>query len=746
MWEDVTDYLVRASCELGNVDDVGTEASGVDGVVRRLEFTLANDGVIGDPNRASFSPRDQDSPWNRWQNEHQPLLWSGRQVILRVGVESDQESGSTTVIGESVGTGDGSTTQFELARFPVIASTLSVYLNDVETAAYTLDADTGTITFDTAPAAGVSITATYTWLRTEFRGVLGHRISTDGGTVTCEAFDLARILQRTYIREPKEYGSEQGTPVEVVIQQILDDHLGAAAPTLYVPEPTGAVISSVPEPWVVEYMSVWDAIQTAATQIGWYLGYRYSEDDNDFRLTLMEPPVDKDETTAEWHLSWEDDIYAEDVDITDEHIRNRVTVYYRDASGNRQSVTLEDPTSIAEFGVLDMMIEEPNADLIRTEAAAQRLARAALNSLSQLYAETHLSMPYLPGLDVFDGIVVTNPRTSSTADFYAVQSVRFDLDWGTDPPRFRSEVIAAGKVVRGKQRYLDLETRPGSPSKPIDREDLQHLREIKHVPYEIWHRNEMATRFDVIGAFLKDVDDKANFYAARIASGTASDGEFIPLGWDHEPKVIAAPFSAFTYIKDNASVDQKMETVVTNVSPEGFTVHIRTVAVGADQTHSVGQRLSAPNQQWTSEASAPGVREVVVNLRLEKNADMFARASCRITQVYRIEYKEEADPDWTEFGEFSDSADLVNTSYLIRQVIRHRRDRTHILTLPPGTYRIRVTFVSRSISNRVSTIYSWDAFMDVQSWGYKTDELLAGGDVLWFAVEGGAEDVEEEET
>jgi len=740
-WEDVSDHLISASCELGNVDAVGTEASGVDGVVRTLEFALANDGVAGEPDRGSFSPRDQDSPWNQWGAEYSPLLWPGREVILRVGVEADQESGSTTVIGEQVAVADGSEVAFSLDRSPVVPSSVRVYVDNTEVprSAYVAD-DDGTVVFDAPPPPLATITATYTWLRTEFRGVLGQRIRTDGGTVSCEASDLARRLQYTYIYEPAAYGSEAGVPVELVMQQIIDDHMGDDAPLLHVAEPTGAVVSSVPEPWVVEYMSVWDAIQTAATQIGWFLGYRYSEAHNDFVLTLMEPPVDKGIPTADYHLTWTSDIITEDLDIVDEHIRNLVTVYYRDFEGNRLAVTVPDEDSRAEFGTRSMTIEEPNADLIRTETAANRLANAALDSLAQLYAETHLDLPYLPGLDVFDGIVVTNPRVSSTDDFFACQSVRFDLDWSTDVPRFRSEAIAAGRVVRGRQRYLDKETRPGSPGRPIDREDLQHLDEIKYVPYEINHVNEMTTRFDTIGAFLRDADDTENLYAARIAFGTASDGDFIPLGWDHEPKVIAAPFSAMTYIEANKDVDQKMVTTVTNVSPEGFTVNVRTMALGAEQDHAVGQRLGSPNQQWTSSSSAPGVQEIELNLRLEKNADMFARASCVITQTYRIEYREENETEWSLFGEFSDRAGLVNTNYLVRRVIYNRRNRTHILTLPAGSYRIRVTFVSRSISNRVSTIYGWDAFMDVQSWGYKTDELLTGGDVLWFAVEGGAED------
>src|SRR5690606_30844247 len=116
--------------------------------------------------------------------------------------------------------------------------------------------------------------------------------------VTCECRDFAKLLQQTYIEQVRTYGSEQGTPAEVVIQQILDDNLGPGVVQLYCPVSPGFMIT----PYQLEYKTVWDAIQEIAAQIGWYLGYRRDQATDQFKLTFMEPPRSKGIDTADFVL------------------------------------------------------------------------------------------------------------------------------------------------------------------------------------------------------------------------------------------------------------------------------------------------------------------------------------------------------------------------------------------------------------------------------------------------------------
>lgn len=146
-------------------------------------------------------------------------------------------------------------------------------------------------------------------------------------------------------------------------------------------------------------------------------------------------------------------------------IRNVVTVTYRNAAtGDRESVTVQDTDSIATYGPRAMQIEEGDASLIDTPEEAQRLANAALADLKDMTATTQLQMPLLPTLDVFSGIVVTDPRVSSTDDFFGVESVRHILDF--EARQFRTEVVAGGRVVGGHHRWLRMQTRPGANAPP----------------------------------------------------------------------------------------------------------------------------------------------------------------------------------------------------------------------------------------------------------------------------------------
>ena len=395
-WQEITDYVVRVRVNLGDVSGIGTGQSGGDSVVRQAEIELINNR----PEVDSLHPRDQSSSWNLFDAD-----------------------------------GDG------VAEYaPLLWPGRAVWIQ-----------------------AGVSfIGSDYTNWYDVFYGYLGDSIqgTSESGRITLEARDPAKLLQDTYIETVRTYGSDAGTPAETVIQQILDDNLGAEAPMLYVPVSPGFMIT----PYKVEYQTVWDAIQQIAAQIGWWLGYRYWPELGQWRLSLIEPPRAKGPSTYEWSLT-DDDVQVQELDITDRNVRNVITVVYRDkATDNRASVTVSDADSIAEYRRRAMMIEEADASLIDTAAEAQALAEAALSDLKDLSATTRITMPLSPWIDLFDSIQITNPRLSSTSDVYAVESVEhtFDADGG----RYRTEVVASGRVIGARLKWLQMETRPGAGGNP----------------------------------------------------------------------------------------------------------------------------------------------------------------------------------------------------------------------------------------------------------------------------------------
>lgn len=82
------------------------------------------------------------------------------------------DASDNSVTGEAIGTGDGSTTAFQLVRSlgdlvePILAPHIlsAVYLNGIsEASGWSVDSDTGILTFTTAPAVGAAISADFTF-------------------------------------------------------------------------------------------------------------------------------------------------------------------------------------------------------------------------------------------------------------------------------------------------------------------------------------------------------------------------------------------------------------------------------------------------------------------------------------------------------------------------------------------------------------------------------------------------------
>lgn len=311
---------------------------------------------------------------------------------------------------------------------------------------------------DVATTPPGQVPASGDWVRV-FHGHLGDRIKRNGAAVTCECRDLAKLLQDCWIEEVRQYGSEAGVPVATVLQAIMNDNMGADAPVLWVPQATSFMV----KPYQVEYQSVWSALQAVAAQMGWFLGYRWDPGTGEFRLALVEPPRDK--TAPDWAFTADDDIYTQDLDVSDTDVRNVVQIIYRNRTLNeRRTVTVEDATSIAEFGRRAMGIEEGDTSLIDTESEARTMAALALGDLKDMTGSTSIDMPLFPAMDVFSTFTLENRQASDTVDFFAVDSVRHTLDF--EGNKFRTAVIASRKVRGSRARWLRMQTRPGSAGDP----------------------------------------------------------------------------------------------------------------------------------------------------------------------------------------------------------------------------------------------------------------------------------------
>lgn len=445
-WVDVSPHLVRAEVELGDVSSVGTGNSGVDSVVRRMTFTLM-------PERANIPT---------WP------ITAGRDASEVIGDATDVVAQTMdpgyvwydyllntphTMQGDGFAPGDKSSAwnQFNGEYAPLLQSMREAIL-------YVATTDPGV---PPQPTDWVTL----------FHGYLGDSTRTEGSSVTCECRDLAKRLQKAVIEDNQDYGSESGTPAETVIQQIIDNNLGAGVVQLYCPVSPGFMITPYTVDAEQSTKTVWDAIQEVAAQIGWFLGYRWDTTTQAYRLMFMEPPRGKDLDNPDFVLDWEWDFYVHTLDITDKDIRNAIRVSYRDkATGERKSVTVTNQASIDEYGRCFMGIGEADTSHIDTAAEAQAMGEAAASDLGDLSGARSIDMPLLPTMDVFAGVVTRDPRISTDDEFTGVESVRHVIDFGGE--RFRTEVSGTSRVVGGHQRWLDMETRPGSPALPTPPEAI----------------------------------------------------------------------------------------------------------------------------------------------------------------------------------------------------------------------------------------------------------------------------------
>lgn len=177
-----------------------------------------------------------------------------------------------------------------------------------------------------------------------------------------------------------------GTDVEVVIQQILDDNLGAGAVTLWCPVSPGWEIV-----WfLVSRQSTFTEIKALADQIGW--GLRFMDNAGTPELKLFDP--NRATTTSLRSFGPADVDELKSLKVEWQGIRNAIRVIYSDsqdldAGGNpkRKMIERTDSASIAKYGRLFAEIAEGSNSNIDSATESQALADAVLSDLSEPTAD-----------------------------------------------------------------------------------------------------------------------------------------------------------------------------------------------------------------------------------------------------------------------------------------------------------------------------------------------------------------------
>lgn len=268
-----------------------------------------------------------------------------------------------------------------------------------------------------------------------------------------------------------------GTQLEDAIQAVVTEAPGPTIVTLDVPESPDA---SLVEPLAVSHEPVLQATQSLADSIGWSTRYWWNETAGTFLFSLLEPPRDK--TVADWTTGPNRYLDVQELKLDKTDIRNDVTVYYgpKDENGEQEFVHLDDPASIAKYGLLPAVFREGTNSPIQSVAQATAFATAALSDLSEPDA-THAVTDFdLPQIQIWDLIefAPNNVHYNATQKL-AVQAIRREYP---APGVGRITLYCRGKPSAGigtwkrrarEGRFIEAITEP-----PISAYMLFNFREI----------------------------------------------------------------------------------------------------------------------------------------------------------------------------------------------------------------------------------------------------------------------------
>lgn len=395
-WRD----LGRLNANRNWVQQVQVDTERVDQPVASASVYLRRDGPLGE----SLAPLMSQSPLNRLPpDDYAPLLDIGVPIRISVLVLEAGQLPSSVLVSE-----DGEILMTEDEEHLVVG--------------------------DTPP-------------RRIFDGRID-KVAWQEDPIQLSCSDLGAWLMDTQIEETREYGSDEGVPVETVMQEILDDWPSVqGAITLHVPTSPGWLIRK----YAQDRTKVLEAVRNLALQIGWELRYRYDEA-GVYRLTLFSP--DRENTDPLWSIGPQQYYDVRGMDVRLDDIRNVVAVPFFMANGFPDIAVAQDTLSIGRVGRRFMEIQEADTSNIDTMLEATRLAAAVVHDLSTPPVEKELEMdlfwPAQEG-DVYE--LLPNGVHYDEPQRLAVVGVRHELVNGSG----RTTLSLRGRVAGAYQDWLTRE-------------------------------------------------------------------------------------------------------------------------------------------------------------------------------------------------------------------------------------------------------------------------------------------------
>lgn len=223
------------------------------------------------------------------------------------------------------------------------------------------------------------------------------KVNWQADPVTVECRDMGAFIQHAWIEEPVKYNEDNNVWIQDQLQTLLDDSGMLTIPTIVTPVDPVTEVGA----YTQSETNTMDAIEAIAQQIGW--DFRYKYDATGFAVpTFYEP--DRAKTIADDEFYSTEYFEVSNLTVSDVDVRNVVRVYYVDkVDGKVKFVDEIDSASITKYkGRRFMKIGTDSTKLIKTSAAATRLALAAVTELADPFADQEIEGRYYWPVEIGD--------------------------------------------------------------------------------------------------------------------------------------------------------------------------------------------------------------------------------------------------------------------------------------------------------------------------------------------------------
>lgn len=243
----------------------------------------------------------------------------------------------------------------------------------------------------------------------------------------------------------------EGQTFEQTIRSILNNNGFTDIEFLYDAENT----ATLTEKYIIENITIWEAIQNLALAKGWSLYFQYNREKNK-QVLLFEDTVSASYITYQILKKdlIEEFTYSGDL----KRVRNIVEVIYKDKNdGNKtKTIELKDQDSIDRYRqnriTLGLDVTE---NVINTEERARKFAEQALNDLKDPIVSYSMSMDLMPKLKLNDELWYFHENITDKPLYLRAYSIQHNIEVDdTGSMNCYTTISGGGKVKYKLNKWL----------------------------------------------------------------------------------------------------------------------------------------------------------------------------------------------------------------------------------------------------------------------------------------------------